>query len=544
MTSTLAPVQSVEHGQVFTRRWVVDLILDLAGYTPERDLAALRAVEPAAGDGAFAMPMLDRLTSSLRANGRDLTEAGDAIRAYELQAVHTDSLRAKMAAFLVADGWPADEVAAFVEASVVTADYLLATHAVGKVDVVVGNPPYIRLEDLGPDRLARYQSVSPAMMGRADIFVGFYDVSLDSLAPGGVCAFICADRWMRNSYGKALRGKVVRGFAVDAVVTMHDAPAFEEEVSAYPAVTVLRRGAQAQTIVATGTERFGRAAARRLIEWLADPSEPLEAEGLSAAVLPSWFETDGLWPEASAVRIAWLERIAETLPTIEGSGARIRIGVATGADAAYLVGPSGLPDIEPDRLLPMSMGDDITSGTFVWGGRYLVSPWDSDGLVSLDEYPKMAAYLSGHPRVAARSIARRSGPAWYRTIDRVFSEVTAKPKLLMEDMKARAHPVLEEGGHYPHHNLYYITSDTWDLRVLGGLMLSEVVEAQVAAYCVKMRGGTLRFQAQYLRQVRIPAPAQIPAPVARRLAEAFNARDRDAATAAALEAFGLDALPK
>ncbi len=29
-----------EHGEVFTRPWVVGLILDLVGYTPDRDLAA------------------------------------------------------------------------------------------------------------------------------------------------------------------------------------------------------------------------------------------------------------------------------------------------------------------------------------------------------------------------------------------------------------------------------------------------------------------------------------------------------------------------
>ena len=41
-----------EYGAVFTRRWVVELILDLVGYTPERDLAAMRAIEPACGGGA------------------------------------------------------------------------------------------------------------------------------------------------------------------------------------------------------------------------------------------------------------------------------------------------------------------------------------------------------------------------------------------------------------------------------------------------------------------------------------------------------------
>ena len=66
-----------EYGAVFTRRWVVELILDLAGYTSERDLAAHRAIEPACGSGAFLGPMVERLAHSCRLHGRQITEAGD-----------------------------------------------------------------------------------------------------------------------------------------------------------------------------------------------------------------------------------------------------------------------------------------------------------------------------------------------------------------------------------------------------------------------------------------------------------------------------------
>jgi len=103
--------------------------------------------------------------------------------------------------------------------------------------------------------------------------------------------------------------------------------------------------------------------------------------------------------------------------------------------------------------------------------------------------------------------------------------------------------VLDEGRHYPHHNLYFIVSDTWDLEVLGGLLLSRVANLFVGVYCVKMRGGCYRFQAQYLRRIRIPDPASILKPDARQLARAFAQRDVDAATDAALRVYGLEELP-
>lgn len=140
-----------------------------------------------------------------------------------------------------------------------------------------------------------------------------------------------------------------------------------------------------------------------------------------------------------------------------------------------------------------------------------------------------------------RFVAKRNPDTWHRTIDKVYPGLAEKPKLLLQDMKAKITPVYEPGGYYPHHNLYYVVSTSWDLEVLGGLLLSRIAEAFVSAYGVKMRGGTLRFQAQYLRKIAVPQPETITDDVADRLRNAFRAGDRDAATRAAEEAYGLPA---
>ena len=62
----------------------------------------------------------------------------------------------------------------------------------------------------------------------------------------------------------------------------------------------------------------------------------------------------------------------------------------------------------------------------------------------------------------------------------------------------------------------------------------------VGAYCVKMRGGTYRFQAQYLRKIRVPAPDSIDIAAASALAGAFRNRDRAAATDIAAALYGID----
>lgn len=52
--------------------------------------------------------------------------------------------------------------------------------------------------------------------------------------------------------------------------------------------------------------------------------------------------------------------------------------------------------------------------------------------------------------------------------------------------------------------LYYILSHEWDLRVLRKVLSSGIAHLFVSVYSTRMRGGYLRFQAQYLRRIRLP----------------------------------------
>lgn len=219
-------------GVVYTRPWVAELILDLAGYRPEEDLAARYAVEPSAGAGAFLVPMIRRLLASLTAHDRDLSDARTSIRAYELDADSAARAVELAERELLRHGVNAREARELAEGWVSVGDYLLTSPKDRRADVVVGNPPYIRYDDLPAEALAAYRRLYPAMVGRCDIYVGFIEAGLRQLTDGGALGFICADRWMRSAYGSELRRIISAAFGIEAVIEMHDAPAFDDEVAA------------------------------------------------------------------------------------------------------------------------------------------------------------------------------------------------------------------------------------------------------------------------------------------------------------------------
>ncbi|WP_211323133.1 Eco57I restriction-modification methylase domain-containing protein [Amycolatopsis palatopharyngis] len=540
---TLVATPAIQnYGEVFTRRWVVEVLLDLTGYTADRDLGSLHLVEPSCGSGAFLGTVVERLITSARTYERDLASLGDAIRAYDLQAEHVEISRALCRDLLITAGAPGSTAAALAAEWINHADFLLPEVDYNAADVVIGNPPYIRYDDLSDDLAARYRSTWLTMRGRGDIFVGFIERSLRLLKPDGKVGFICADRWMRNQYGSDLRKLVAHNYAVEHIWTMHDVDAFELSVSAYPAITVLGNHAQASAVVADTTSEFGAASANALAKAAQDDGfEEFVGKGVTAHRLPHWFDGDESWPTGSPARLALIEYLNDHFGPLHdlNTQTKVSIGVATGADKVYVIQDPTV--VESDRALPLAMRRDLMSGKFEWQGNYLINPWAEDGsLVSLADYPQMAAYLSNHPSLRERFVAKKDPRSWYRTIDKVQSSLTGKSKLLLQDMKTTIHPVLETGGYYPHHNLYYVISDTWDMEVLGGILLSQIAQAFIEAYCVRMRGGTLRFQAQYLKRIRVPKPEEIDADIEDALRRAFRTRDTNAATQAAAAAYGID----
>lgn len=541
----LTPDPGADYGEVFTHRWVVELILDLVGYTADRDLASKVLVEPSCGTGAFLIPIVDRLIESGIRHAQGLRSIGDAVRAFDLLDANAEKARKAVALRLHEAGLAEEEAAETAKRWITTGDFLLHDHLPGDADFVVGNPPYIRLESVPRPIMDAYRRLCPTMRGRSDIYVGFVERGLDLLKQGGSLGFICADRWMRNQYGAELRELISGSFAVDTVITMHDVDAFEDDVSAYPAIVVLRNGPQESVVVADAKKACGRDDATRLSSWVRHSRRrTMATSNLEASRVDGWCNGRDLWPSGTPAQLALVADLEARFPPLEDlrTGTRVGIGVATGCDEVYITTDARL--VERDRLLPLLQAGDTVTGVPVWSGTYLVNPWERDGLVELERLQRLARYLEANARrLRARHVARKTPAQWYRTIDRVDPQLLSRPKLVLPDLKAAAHPVLDHGDYYPHHNLYFVVSEGWDLEVLGALLLSDVANLFVGAYCVKMRGGCYRFQAQYVRRIRVPERESVSRRDQRALASAFAARDVEAATFAALHVYGLQELP-
>ena len=526
-------------GAIFTRPEVVDFILDLVGYIPTQPLHTQRILEPAFGGGDFLLPIVDRLLHAWQAtpNPGDARHAlGNAIRAVEL---HRDTFTATYAAvvdLLVTRQIPRATATALADQWLCQDDFLL-TDVAGSFDYVVGNPPYVRQEMIPATLVTEYRRRYATMYDRADLYIPFIERALTVLAPGGGLGFICADRWMKNRYGGPLRQLVANHFHLKIYVDMVNTPAFQTEVIAYPAITVITRAAAGPTRIAH-RPAIDRATLTTLAAALTELDFPLDTPMVrELARVPDGPEP---WLLETADQMALLRRLEDQFPLLEATGCKVGIGVATGADQAF-IGDFAALDVEPDRKLPLVTTKDILAGEVAWRGQGVINPFAPDGgLVDLHAYPRLRRYLEArYEQIAKRHCAQKSPTKWYRTIDRISPELVPQPKLLIPDIKGAAHIVYEAGHFYPHHNLYYVTATAWDLRALQAVLLSAVGRFFVATYSTKMRGGFLRFQAQYLRRIRLPQWIDVPTALRQELATAATQRDINACNQAVFRLYGL-----
>lgn len=535
----LASAGIEQRGAVFTRREVVEFILDLTGYTADQPLMKFRLLEPSFGDGDFLIPAIDRLLEVWVRAGRPepYRAMSEAIRAVELHHHSFEMTRRKVIAHLQGAGIKRGDAEALADQWLVFGDFLLIELRDG-FDVVIGNPPYVRQEMIADALMEEYRARYHTIYDRADIYIPFIERSLASLAPNGQLGFICADRWMKNRYGGPLRQFVANEFHLKIYVDMVDTPAFLTEVMAYPAITIIGREQGGATRIAH-RPKIESAALSGLAMTLLGGERPAPESGvkeLQAVVVGA-----EPWILESSDQLALIRRLEKSFPTLEEAQCRVGIGVATGADKAFIA-PFDALDVEANRKLPLAMTRDILNGVVEWRGFGVINPFGDDGkLVELAKYPRLARYLEARrTEIAGRHVAQKAPVNWYRTIDRIYPEIAAKPKLLIPDIKGAAHIVYEHEGLYPHHNLYFITSESWDLKALQAVLMSGIARLFVAIYSTKMRGGYLRFQAQYLRRIRVPHWADVSPQLRKRLKEAAEAKDAAACNQAVFELYGLN----
>lgn len=488
-----------ESAEVFTRPEVAGYMLDeLKRAVGFRCWYAQRVLEPSCGRGAFVLILVDRLIEEHRRNlfTWRSPRLQDFLVAVDISRESIEYLQAEVLKRLVAASCPRGIAKKLVAKWFVCDDFLLHPFA-GRFDVVVGNPPYIRFDDIPAEMQRTYQTRYRTFIDRCDIYVPFIERCIGMLSVRGAFSFICANRYTKNRYGRVLRRMIADDYHTRLYLNVEHADAFLQKVSAYPAIIVIDRKQGEPTYAGELSD-------------INDLPSCVTPRGEMLSEFPEWYSGEEPWLTTSREALTVWRDVASRFPRIEDSapGTKIGIGVATGADKVFLL-PGDGSGVESDCRLPVVRAEDIRPGVISWKKSYMLNPYDSSDnkrMRDFRNFPKAINYVMQFEELLKKRHCAKAHPKeWLRTIDRINYDVFHSPKVLMPDIQPGGVAALDEdGSYYPHHNVYYIVSKGWNIAALCTIMRSSFVAEQVKKVSVAMRGGSIRYQSQNLRGIYIP----------------------------------------
>jgi type I restriction-modification system DNA methylase subunit len=330
----------------------------------------------------------------------------------------------------------------------------------GGFDVIVGNPPYIRIQTLPKDDACWYSDHYQAAGGSYDIYVLFVERALELLRPGGVFGMILPNKFFTASYGEGLRKLLSEQKAVWQVVDFEDAQVFEFSTT-YTCLLFLRKEPNPKvTYVPAG-------------DWLkAQPDQP----ALLPDDLPETL-TDG----KRLGKEPWVfvpEKTAQILDSMNEKGLplntladKLFVGLQTSADAVYILDmrdldkTAGLITVyskERERTYRLELGvvRPLLKGSLDMRryrvedvSRYVIFPYQEGKLIPPDEfaerYPNCWAYLlENRERLEGRERGKMRHEGWYGYVYPKNLTLFEEPKLLTPSIAQRASFSYDAEGRY------------------------------------------------------------------------------------------------
>ena len=361
----------------------------------------------------------------------------------------------------------------------------------GGFDIVIGNPPYVRMEllkTLKPYLETRYEVVSD----RADLYCYFYERGLRLLKPGGRLGYISSNTFFKTRSGKPLRKYLLREATIESVVDFGDLQIFEG-VTTYPAIVVLRRSPATHE--------------HELRFWKVDelPEANFRASWVGAADVYAQAALDeGSWELESAAMLALRNKIKDGKPTLKEVYGSPLYGIKTGLNKAFVIdtGTKERLCAEDPRsielLMPFLEGKDLKRWRAEPRGRWLI--YIPKNRVNIENYPAIQGWL-----LACREglEKRATKQEWFelQQAQEAYARHFEAPKISYPHFNRERNFLYEPTGAFSNDKSYMLPSA--DLHLLA-LLNSRVFWYVLSSMSPPVRGGFHELRVHYVEQLPIP----------------------------------------
>ncbi len=376
-------------------------------------------------------------------------------------------------------------------------------------DLVIGNPPYIRQEEikeLKPQLQKRFR----IFKGTSDIYTYFFELGFDLLKDNGILSFITSNKFTRAGYGELLRTFLLENTTILEFIDLNGKKVFKN-ASVDTSILSFKKAQPKDSTFSY----------KELNDKHLNESSLIDLSTLQTILL----KQDSLNKEAFIFgdeKLLHLKAKIESIGTpLKDWDISINYGIKTGLNEAFIITSAKREEIlnkcddkikdsnnltEKERtsnlIKPILRGRDIKRYGYEWANLWIIATFPALKL-NIEHYPVLKSYLESFmPKIEQSGIKnidgikgnnarKKTNNKWFETQDNIaYHNEFAKQKIVYPNMAKEFIAYFDTEGFFTNQKCFIITSN--NIRQNGALLyLTAILNSKVNFWYFKQIGATL-----------------------------------------------------
>nr|WP_231265586.1 class I SAM-dependent DNA methyltransferase [Helicobacter pylori] len=380
-------------------------------------------------------------------------------------------------------------------------------------DCIIGNPPYIRQEQIREIKPLLQKQYQDFYNSTADIYTYFFALSYRLLKDKGFNAFITSNKYARAKYGAKLRELLLKKTTIVSYMELNALKVFESATVYTSIMNFIKQEPSKES-------RFN----------YYEPTPDDKSDLKSTRPLP--MKQNALSTEsfifADTALLDLRDKMESVGTPLKDWDIQIYRGILTGANEAFVIPTEKREEIlnacktQEERkrtetlIKPILRGKDIKRYSYEWAGEWVINTHNgyTSNLkikippIDIEKYPVLKSHLDSHwDTIATRS---DQGDTPYHLRNCAYLEDFEKEKIVYPETSQGAYFIYENSGIFLEKTAFMIVSDAYNLKLLTALLNSKLITFYFKNFCGGCILGKSGYQYNKHALEKIPIPKITP----------------------------------
>ena len=337
-------------------------------------------------------------------------------------------------------------------------------------DIVIGNPPYIQLQNNGGELAKLYEPCNYSTFARTgDIYCLFYERGWQLLKQNGHLCYITSNKWMRAGYGEKTREFFANKTNPMLLIDFAGVKIFASATVDTNILLFSKADNQHKTVCAV-TNKKNKDSINNLSDFIQQQNCICD------------FNSSDSWVILSPIEQTIKRKIEAVGTPLKNWDIQINYGIKTGFNDAFIISTEKRNEIlanckdaderkrTEELIRPILRGRDIKRYGYDWANLYLIATFPSRHY-DIEKYPAVKQYLLSFgierleqtgkthivngEKVKAR---KKTNNKWFETQDSIsYWEDFYKPKIMYPNMTKYIPFYFDKKGFYQNDKSFMIT---------------------------------------------------------------------------------------